>query len=259
LKAAKPSVGLKAVLDLRVAESLHPELSALAGVPQEPEWHPEGDVWTHTLMVADCAAEIVGREKLEGDPAYTVMLGALCHDFGKPATTARDPEDGRIRSQGHSEEGVRAASAFLKRLKVSEEIEKKVKNIVLEHLNPLFLYNHRDEIKPSTVKRLSVRLFPASFDELIFVAEADYKGRTLPGLEDYPAGKWLREQLEILELKSGGPAPILMGRHLLERGWSPGPGMGKVLKAVFEMQIEGAVSDLDAAFEQAEKLRDKST
>ena len=254
LKSRKPSIGISAVRDLGAAKVLHPELEALAGVPQEPEWHPEGDVWTHTLLAADCAAEIVRRDRFAEESALIILFGALCHDFGKPATTEKDPGTGRIRSKAHAEAGVGPSANFLRGLKVGEDIEKKVRRIVLEHLNPLYLYDHRDEIKPSTVKRLAVRLFPASFDELLAVAEADYFGRTLE-LSGYPAGEWLREQLKILELKSGGPSPILMGRHLVERGWDPGPEMGRVLKEVFELQIEGAIDDFDSALARAEKIR----
>ena len=253
LKSRKPSVGLEAVKNLDVAKHLHPELIALMDCPQEPEWHPEGNVWTHTCMVTDVASKIIWRENIAEDSALTTILGALCHDFGKPATTHKDA-DGRIRSPYHSEKGVAPTSSFLKTLRTSEDTEKKVRHLVLEHLNPLYLYKHRDEIRPATVRRLAVRLFPASFDELLYVAEADYFGRTLSLEPEYPAGDWLREQLKILELKTGGPAPILMGRHLLEQGWQAGPAMGKVLKAVFEMQIEGTVSDLDQALKEAEKF-----
>ncbi|OGR84241.1 MAG: hypothetical protein A2901_06835 [Elusimicrobia bacterium RIFCSPLOWO2_01_FULL_54_10] len=254
LKSKKPSIGLEAVKSLGVSKVIHPELDALADCPQEPEWHPEGDVWIHTLMVADYAAGVVRRENLDEDAAWTTLLGALCHDFGKPATTHKDA-DGRIRSPFHSEKGTGPTASFLRTLRVNEDTEKKVRNIVLEHLNPLYLYKHRDEIKPATVKRLAVRLFPASFDELLYVAESDYFGRTLKLDPGFPAGDWLREQLKILELKSGGPAPILMGRHLLEAGWPSGPEMGKVLKTVFEMQIEGTVNDLEQAIREAEKMR----
>ena len=255
LKSRKPSMGLEAVKNLDVAKHLHPELTALMNCPQEPEWHPEGNVWTHSCMVTDVASEIVRRENIPEDSAWTTLLGALCHDFGKPTTTHKDA-DGRIRSPYHSEKGIAPTASFLKTLRASEETEKKVRNLVLEHLNPLYLYKHRDEIRPATVRRMAVRLFPASFDELLYVAEADYFGRTLSLEPGYPAGDWLREQLKILELKTGGPAPLLMGRHLLEQGWQAGPAMGKVLKTVFEMQIEGIVSDLAQALKAAEKLRE---
>ncbi len=254
MKSRRPSIGLEAVRNLGVSKVIHPELEALVNCPQEPEWHPEGSVWIHTCMVTDVAAQIVRRENLDDDSAWTTLLGALCHDFGKPSTTRKDP-DGRIRSPFHSEQGMRPASSFLKTLRVSEETEKKVRNLVIEHLNPLYLYKHREEIKPATVRRLAVRLFPASFDELLYVAEADYFGRTLKLDPGFPAADWLREQLRILELKSGGPDPILMGRHLLEHGWQPGPEMGRVLKAVYEMQLDGTVSDLAQAVDAASKLR----
>src|SRR5207249_3110688 len=86
LNAARPSIGFTVAMDLNVVAKLFPELQALAGCPQEPEWHPEGDVWIHTLQVIDRARTRV--DGLERPPRIAVMLGAVCHDFGKPATTA---------------------------------------------------------------------------------------------------------------------------------------------------------------------------
>src|SRR5690606_10395458 len=98
----RPSVGLALALDLGVVSQLLPELEPLVGCPQEPEWHPEGDVWTHTLLVVDEARRRNGD--LDRPRLASVMLGAVCHDLGKPATTA--VVDGRIRSLGHEEAGV---------------------------------------------------------------------------------------------------------------------------------------------------------
>ena len=114
LQAERPSLGLQLALDLGIVERLWPELHALVGCEQDPEWHPEGDVWVHTLMVVDGA-----RTRLEGldrGRALTVMLGAVTHDFGKPATTAFI--DGHIRSRGHEAAGVAPATAFLDRLNI---------------------------------------------------------------------------------------------------------------------------------------------
>src|SRR5262249_40362513 len=86
LLAPRPSVGLSASMDLGVVAKLFPELEALSGCPQEPEWHPEGDVWVHTLQVVDCARKRI--DDLPRAQQIAVMLGALCHDLGKPATTA---------------------------------------------------------------------------------------------------------------------------------------------------------------------------
>ena len=112
LLARRPSIGFVLAMDLEVVAKLFPELLALAGCEQEPEWHPEGDVWVHTLQVIDRA-----RERLDDLPRpqqLAVMLGAVCHDFGKPATTAF--LDGRIRSIDHEDQGVAPASVFLDRL-----------------------------------------------------------------------------------------------------------------------------------------------
>ena len=101
LEAARPSIGFGAARDLGVVDRLFPELAALVDCPQEPEWHPEGDVWTHTLLVVD---EARGRiDDLPYPQRVAVMLGAVCHDFGKPATTAHI--DGRIRSLNHEAMG----------------------------------------------------------------------------------------------------------------------------------------------------------
>ena len=96
LKARKPSVGLRWLYDLGAVEQLFPELKSLVGVPQQPEWHPEGDVDVHTLMVADEARKLI--DDLPYAKKVAVMLGALCHDFGKPPTTKFF--DGNWRSHG---------------------------------------------------------------------------------------------------------------------------------------------------------------
>ena len=112
LKAKKPSIGLKWLYELGAADQLFPEMKALAGVPQEQQWHPEGDVDVHTLLVTDRAREQI--DDLPYAKKVAVMLGALCHDFGKPATTQFF--DGRWRSHGHDEAGVEPTISFLNKL-----------------------------------------------------------------------------------------------------------------------------------------------
>src|SRR5207244_3012041 len=102
LLARRPSIGLALALDLGVVAQLFPELLALAGCPQEPEWHPEGDVWIHTLQVIDRARTRI--DDLVRPQQLTVMLGALCHDLGKPVTTAVIAR--RIRSLDHEDQGL---------------------------------------------------------------------------------------------------------------------------------------------------------
>ncbi len=114
LLAERPSIGFALALELGVIDRLFPELKALVGCPQEPEWHPEGDVWVHTLLVIDQARRRI--DDLDRPQQLTVMLGAVCHDLGKPPTTAFI--DGRIRSIDHEQAGVAPAAAFLDRLNV---------------------------------------------------------------------------------------------------------------------------------------------
>src|SRR5215218_7008112 len=114
MRARRPSIGFALALELRTIERLFPELDALVGCPQEPEWHPEGDVWVHTLLVLDQARARI--DDLPYPQQVTVMLGALCHDLGKPVTTALI--DGRIRSIDHEEQGVAPTMMFLDRLNV---------------------------------------------------------------------------------------------------------------------------------------------
>jgi tRNA nucleotidyltransferase (CCA-adding enzyme) len=113
-QAHRPSIGFTLALDLGVIDRLFPELRALVECPQEPEWHPEGDVWVHTLMVIDQARQRI--DDLARPEQITVMLGAVCHDLGKPPTTAF--VDGRIRSMEHEQAGVAPATALLDRLNV---------------------------------------------------------------------------------------------------------------------------------------------
>src|SRR5262249_59282401 len=114
LFARRPSIGFAVAMDVGAVGKLFPELAALAGCPQEPEWHPEGDVWVHTLQVIDRAR--ARADDLPRPQAIALMLGAVCHDLGKPATTAF--VDGRIRSMDHEDQGVAPTPALLDRLNV---------------------------------------------------------------------------------------------------------------------------------------------
>ncbi|HYV86476.1 MAG TPA: hypothetical protein VFB49_11235 [Patescibacteria group bacterium] len=249
MKSGRPSTGLDWALRLGVVDRLFPELLALVGCPQEPEWHPEGDVWIHTLMAIDRA-----RLEIDGLPygrALVVMLATLCHDLGKPATTAR--VDGRIRSYEHEEAGVRPTLALLDRLKVRTldgyDVRTQVVALVNEHLAPSHLFKNRDNVGDGAFRRLARRLEP----ELLYrVSRADCLGRTGDFKTD--AQEWFIERVRSLGVEQKPPAPILMGRHLLEMGLPPGPEVGRVTKAVYEMQLDGRVTDLEGAIDAARTL-----
>src|SRR5256714_2436262 len=160
LAARQPSIGLRWLERLGATRQLFPELEALKGVHQEPEWHPEGEVFEHTLLVCDRARELV--EDLDYARQVTGMLAALCHDFGKPSTT--EFVEGRIRSRGHEEAGVAPTVSLLDRLKVftldGYALRSQTVALVRDHLKPGEFYRQREEISDGAFRRLARRCEP---------------------------------------------------------------------------------------------------
>jgi tRNA nucleotidyltransferase (CCA-adding enzyme) len=243
LEAPKPSIGFALALSLGVVERLFPELQALAGCAQEPEWHPEGDVWVHTLQVIDQARMRVAD--LDRPERLAVMLGAVCHDFGKPMTTAF--LDGRIRSIDHEEQGVAPATAFLDRLNVRSidgyDVRRQVLGMVAQHLKPGMWFKVRDEVGDGAFRRLAQKV---DLELLARLAKSDCLGRE-PGTFNCEAMDWFLDRARQLGVEHRPPAPILLGRHVLALGLKPGPRVGEILKAVYEQQLDGHVNDLSAA------------
>jgi tRNA nucleotidyltransferase (CCA-adding enzyme) len=258
LKALRPSIGLKWLYDLSVVDQLFPELKALVGVPQEPDWHPEGDVDVHTLMVVDEARKLI--DELDHPRKVAVMLGALCHDFGKPATT--EFVDGRIRSRGHDEAGVEPTISFLNKLGVYTldvfDVRGQVIQLVRYHLKPGEYYKSKSPVGDGAFRRLARKVEP---DLLYRVAKADSLGRYPDGdrsrmVFGSEAQEWFIERARELQVEKKAPEPILMGRHLIELGLEPSPKFKKILDAVYEMQLDGNVEDLEAALSEATLLKD---
>ena len=236
LKGITPSAGLKL---LREVGWLDSEIEDLVDTPQDPEWHPEGDVFVHTGYVVDAAAVIADREQLEEHDRLVLMLAALAHDFGKPSTTKR--EGGRWRSKGHCEAGVEHAERFLGRIGAPLAIIAEVLPLVSEHLVHAGIKNP----SPRAVRRLANRIAPASIEALGRVVEADHSGR--PPL---PKGNPLRVWVEMaheLNVFSDKPKPILMGRHLMDMNVKPGRPMGVLLNRAFEAQLDGVFDNLEDA------------
>ena len=250
LFAPKPSVGLAVAMDLGVIAKLFPELQALSGCPQEPEWHPEGDVWVHNLQVIDRARTRI--DDLPRPQQLAVMLGAVCHDLGKPATTKFI--DGRIRSLDHEEQGVAPAGAFLDRLKVNAfdgyDVRRQVLGITAQHLKPGSWFKVRDEVGDGAFRRLAHKV---DLELLARVAKSDCEGRQ-PGRFDCTAMDWFLERARSLGVQHRPPEPILLGRHLLALGLEPGPRIGEILKAIYEQQMDGQVITLEQAIDAARHL-----
>ena len=234
-RAVRPSLGLRFLQDIGWT-AMYPELAALQGCPQDPGWHPEGDVWTHTLLVVDQAARIAVREGLEARERAVLLFAALCHDLGKPSMTAFI--DGHIRSSGHAEY-VEPVSSLLDQLGASKELTTHIVALVRHHLS----HTHF-EGSPRHVRRLTRRLEEAgeTLRMLARLVEADASGRP-PLPRELPAA--MRKMLETadgLQLTEQGPRPILLGRHLIALGIQPGPRMGEILKTAYEAQLDGAFS-----------------
>ncbi len=241
-QSTHPSLGLVWLKETQWIQG-YPELAALEGCPQEPRWHPEGDVWNHTLLVTDEAARIAGRDSLSMEDRGTLVLAALCHDLGKPTTTKVTPD--RVSSGGHPKTKD-IYLQFLERIGTPSKIVERVLGLCLHHLT------HIDFVgSPRHVRRLSLRLSTSgeTIEMLCRLVEADNNGRP-------PLPKGLPEKMKHMELmakelnvESAAPQPVLLGRHLLDMGFRPGPQMGKILKLAFEAQLDGRFDTLPAAKE----------
>jgi tRNA nucleotidyltransferase (CCA-adding enzyme) len=249
LHAARPSLGLELALDLRIIEQLFPEIQALVGCVQEPEWHPEGDVWVHTLLVIDQARTRI--DDLDRARQIVIMLGALCHDLGKPATTAF--VDGRIRSIDHEQAGVAPATAVLNRLNIHTidgyDVRKQVLGIVAHHLKPGMFRQSPTPVSDGAFRRLAEKV---DLELLARVAKSDCLGRT--GYFDCSAMDWFLERAQLLGVEHAPPDPIVKGRHLLALGLMPGPRVGAVLRQIYEKQLDGSITTLEDGISLAREI-----
>lgn len=249
LLAERPSIGFTLARELGVIRQVLPEMEPLYDCPQDAEWHPEGNVWIHTLMVIDKARAL--NADLDRPRLATVLLGAVCHDLGKPATTA--VIDGRIKSPNHEAMGVEPATRILDRLNINTidgfDVRTQVLGLVAEHLRPMAFFKTRDTITDGAFRRLAQKV---DLELLVRFARADCTGRT--GNFDCSGIEWFLEHAKSLGVEHKPPAPLLLGRHLIELGVTPGPRMGEILKMVYEAQLDGEVTALDDARERAREL-----
>ncbi len=233
LKGVSLSAGLEF---LRQAgwSRFYPELHALIGCAQEPDWHPEGDVWTHTLHCLDAFA----RERTgNAEEDLIVGLAVLCHDLGKPGTTFE--EGGRIRSRGHCVAGAEPTRTLLERLAVPPSIVEAVVPLVVEHLRPRMLFT--EGAGDAAIRRLASRV--GRLDRLARVARADFLGRPPMMGPVCPETEWLLGRARAMDLEDHAPRPIVMGRHLLALGLKPGPNFKPLLEACYRAQLDGEFHD----------------
>lgn len=234
LKSSKPSVGFEVMRELGILRYF-PELEALIDVPQDPRWHPEGDVWVHTMMtldamsreIADSKEEIVDKQKLK------YLFAMLCHDLGKAPTTTIEA-DGRIRSIGHEEAGIEPTRSLMYRLTNEHDFIESLMPLVEHHLKPSQLY--KAGAKNKAIRKLATRV---NIEELFVVAKADFLGRTTAEalLGEYKAGEWLLEKARALNVETKPLENILQGRDLIAIGMEPSAKFKEILDEVYELQL----------------------
>ncbi|MCF0234003.1 MAG: HD domain-containing protein [Thermoguttaceae bacterium] len=268
LKGSYPELGLEILRETGWIEGF-PELAALVGCPQNPKWHPEGDVWTHVKAVCREAAEAANRfrPELTEDERVVLMFAALGHDFGKPLVTALD-ENGELRSLGHAGAGAPLARTFLERMKAPTRIVDCVERLVAEHMAT----QSPGDPSQRMIRRLARRLEPANIKLWALLCQSDAlgcgapqryltpdaveNGAELPADElkrrvltrkiRFRADMWL-EIAENLGVCNKAPKPILQGRDLIPIGVKPGPKMGEILRIAFEAQLDGEFIDVPSA------------
>ena len=250
LKSAKPSLGMEFLRDCGWIK-YYPELIPLIGCKQQKEWHPEGDVWTHTLHALDALPHVrTGNH----DDDLLVAVSALCHDFGKPQTT-RFEADGRITSHGHEHAAHPQIRAFVERLWNLRGFADDVSALVGAHMRPLALVfqNAGDR----AYRRIASEI--GRLDLLARVAECDTRATppNPPNLEMVAEFTRRAAALSVLEKP---PTPIIRGRHLIALGMKPSPDFKRILDAVYDKQLDGAFFDetggLAALREIINQLRD---
>ncbi len=242
LKSNKPSTGLR-LIPLLGIDKIIPEVTDLEGVLQEPDWHPEGDAWEHTMQVVDAAASI--RDRLSDPKDQLVfMLAAVLHDIGKPATTLM--RNGVLTTWDHDEVGADMVPKVLDRFTNEPDVIEKVEALVRHHMDPTFF--HHGKIGDAGIRRLAKKV---NIPMVVMVSMADKMGRG-ERKSDLTAEKWLLDKYAELGLANPKALdPIVMGRHLIPLGIQPGKEMGNTLKKIYEAQLDGKFKTVEEGLEYA--------
>jgi len=241
LKSTRPSIGFELMRELDMLYYF-PELKSIIAVPQTPKWHPEGDVWVHTMMAVDKMVNFLGEDRREN---LRYMLAILCHDLGK-ATTTKIEKDGRIRSIGHEIAGLKPTKQFLYRLTNEHTFIASILPLVEHHLKPSQFYHN--QASDRAFRKLATKV---KIEELVKVARADFLGRTTPEAlaEVYKAGDWMLEKAEALDVSKKPLKALIKGQDLIKMGLKPSSKFKDILKKVYILQLEGNISKKEEALE----------
>lgn len=204
-----------------------PEVEAMRGVAQPPEFHPEGDVFVHTLCCL---------EQLSGDRhGEALRFAVLLHDVAKPVCAKRSPE-GRIQFHGHAERGAEMTREICRRLRRSREVGEAAAWLVANHLR----YREAREMRVARLRRL---LAEPAIDDLLELVRIDLSS----GGRDLSLWRFCRERLAELGERERRPEPLLRGRDLIALGYRPGPAIGEILQRAYDAQLEGELRSAEEA------------
>ncbi len=237
-KSVQPSLGLTFLRDCGWIEH-YPEINALIGTPQDSRWHPEGDVFIHTSHCLDALVRLPEWQNAEDEAKSILTFATLAHDFGKATTTVID--GAVITSAGHEAASGPMSETFLERIGSPIVVRERVAPLVVNHMF------YAEEVTDRSVRRLARRVAPESVETLAILMTADSMGRPPRPAEAPPIVAALRAKAGELKLQDRAPKPILLGRHLMERGLKPGPDFKPILDQAFEAQLDGAFGDLHGA------------
>ena len=232
LKSEKPSIGFELIRQLGILKYF-PELKALIGCIQDKEYHPEGDVWIHTMMCLDELAKIIRVEKIEDEyKKLYLFYGILCHDLGKPFCTQEI--NGKITSHKHEVLVIEPTISFLSKLTNEKKIIEIVCSLVKSHLAPFQLYLAESSLK--AIKRLSLKV---NIEDLCLLCLADCLGRDIPEKDKcYKATTWLLEKAKELEIHNEPIKALVQGRDLIELGFKPSKEFKEILDFAFDLQLD---------------------
>lgn len=270
LDSPRPSVGLEELFKLGVLDQWFPEVQRLALVIQDALFHPETDahghhtVWAHTKLAVDQAASLARLSALTPPRRLALLLAALGHDLGKATTTRWEYKRGRmaVTSCGHDVQSERAAHALLGRLGIKTwggyDLGTMVPLLIRTHHRASELWQNRSDVTRKAFNRLAADV-RGEIELLILLDAADRagRGRRLVKTLDRQA-RWLFKKFEELRVSRETIKPLILGRDLLKLGVAPGPGMGQLLKRLYEMQLDSRFETKAAGLAAARRLIERS-
>lgn len=266
LNSARPGVGLEELFKLGALRQLFPELYKLTLSIQDSLFHPERDaaghhtVWRHTELAVDQAAALARLTGLDQGRKLALLLAALYHDVGKPATAQWEYKRGRmaITNNGHDLASERITRKAFARLRIFSwngyPLRKTVPVLIRTHHRLSEIWLNRRVVTKKAFNRLAAEV-GGEIELLVYLDAADRAGRRQKLVEKLdPQARWQLRKFEELNVSRETIAPLIMGRDLIKLGVAPGPDMGKVLKRLYRLQLDNAFETKAGGLEAAERL-----